>query len=62
MSEETWPSVRYGPDGASAVFQSADDVPDGWEDHPAKVKAAKGTFDHDGDGAPGGSKPRRKAG
>lgn len=32
-----WPSWRYGPDGQSQVFQSEDEVPDGWEDHPSKV-------------------------
>lgn len=57
----TWPSVRYGPNGAEAVFHSPDDVPAGWEDHPSKVKDVKpDPFDHDGDGKPGGSRPRRK--
>ena len=37
----SWPSTRYGPDGQSGVFNSADEVPKGWEDHPAKVKPAK---------------------
>jgi hypothetical protein len=38
MSEkETFPSWRYGPDGAAAVFQSADEVPEGWQDHPSLV-------------------------
>jgi hypothetical protein len=32
-----WPSWRYGPDGQAAVFNSEDDVPEGWADHPAKV-------------------------
>lgn len=53
-----FPSWRYGPDGAQAVFQSADDVPAGWVDHPSKFKSAD-PFDHDGDGKPGGSKPRK---
>lgn len=30
----TWPSWRYGPDGASGVFNSAAEVPKGWKDHP----------------------------
>lgn len=30
----TWPSWRYGPNGASGVFGSADEVPKGWKDHP----------------------------
>lgn len=67
MSGETFPSWRYGPDGQAAVFDSAEDVPAGWCEHPSEVKAAKAEapadpFDHDGDGKPGGSvpKPRRK--
>lgn len=36
----TWPSFRYGPDGASMICQSEEDVPPGWEDHPSKVKQA----------------------
>jgi hypothetical protein len=35
-----FPSFRYGPEGQSAVFQSAADVPSGWHDHPSKVKGA----------------------
>jgi hypothetical protein len=35
-----WPGWYYGPDNASAIFESADEVPEGWEDHPSKVKAA----------------------
>jgi hypothetical protein len=61
MEEQTWPSVRYGPDGAHAVFNSPDEVPKGWEDHPSKVKPPKDPFDHDGDGKPGGSRRKRKA-
>jgi hypothetical protein len=30
-----WPSVRYGPDGQSQVFKREEDVPPGWQDHPA---------------------------
>jgi hypothetical protein len=32
-----WPAWFYGPDGQSAVFESPDEVPEGWEDHPSKV-------------------------
>lgn len=39
MSDK-FPSYRYGPDGQSAVFNSAAEVPKGWEDHPSKVEAA----------------------
>lgn len=59
MSDETFPSWRFGPGGKSAVFDRAEDVPEGWADHPAKVKPTD-PFDHDGDGKPGGSRPRRK--
>lgn len=66
-----WPSWRYGPNGAAEIFERAEDVPRGWEDHPRKldannipsaseealVEAAK-TFDHDGDGRIGGSLPK----
>lgn len=53
-----WPSVRYGPGGVSQVFQSEEEVPPGWADHPSKVKSDD-PFDHDGDGKPGGSLPRK---
>lgn len=36
-----WPSMRYSPDGEAQVFQSAADVPPGWEDSPAKHEVAK---------------------
>ena len=32
-----WPSWRYGPGGAAAIFERPEDVPEGWEDHPSKV-------------------------
>lgn len=63
-----WPSWRYGPNGEARVFPRADDVPKGWEDHPSKVARPKpntasgnefAAFDHDGDGKPGGSLPKR---
>jgi hypothetical protein len=34
-----WPAWRYGPDGAKAIFNSAEEVPEGWADSPKKVKA-----------------------
>jgi hypothetical protein len=34
---QAWPAYRYGPNGQSAIFQSAEEVPDGWQDHPNKV-------------------------
>lgn len=38
--EKGFPSFRYGPDGQSAIFNSADDVPKDWFDHPSKVPGA----------------------
>ena len=38
-----WPSWRYGPAGASGIFDHESEVPAGWVDHPSKVKEAKGT-------------------
>lgn len=69
MSDETWPSWRYGPNGEARVFQSAEDVPEGWVDHPSLVRippaapvpsddafdAAADPLDHDGNGEKGGS-------
>ena len=58
---ETFPSCRYGPNGEAQVFECADDVPEGWADHPsgpfkkAKEDAPKpDPLDHDGDGRKGG--------
>lgn len=39
-SEKGFPSFRYGPDGQSAVFNSAADVPEGWHEHPSDVPGA----------------------
>lgn len=63
--EQTFPAWFYGPDGEAAVFDSADDVPKGWADHPGNAKAAVAEpkadpFDHDEDGKPGGSKPKTR--
>tara|TARA_R110000868_G_scaffold209021_1_gene458586 strand:- start:3155 stop:3400 length:246 start_codon:yes stop_codon:yes gene_type:complete len=33
-----WPGWFYGPNGESAIFKSAGEVPAGWEDAPQKVK------------------------
>lgn len=38
---QDWPSFRYGPNGESKVFQRAEDVPEGWQDSPNFVTAAK---------------------
>lgn len=37
MEKQNWPAWRYGPNGASAVFESEKDVPKGWTDHPSKM-------------------------
>lgn len=29
-----WPSCRYSRDGEARIFQSEEDVPPGWADHP----------------------------
>jgi hypothetical protein len=42
MAEEKWPSWPawyYGPGGAAAIFERADDIPAGWADAPGKVAA-----------------------
>lgn len=41
-ADEGYPSFRYGPGEKAEIFYHAADVPAGWEDHPSKVKAAKG--------------------
>jgi hypothetical protein len=50
-----WPAWASGPKGESAIFQSEDEVPAGWEHH-GKVKGGKPQLDHDKDGKAGGSK------
>jgi hypothetical protein len=50
-----WPSWRYGPNGQAEIFQSEDQVPEGWADHPSKVGAEPAVplqdDDDDDDGA-----------
>lgn len=31
----TFPAYFYGPEGQSAIFDSAEEVPSGWADHPS---------------------------
>lgn len=38
---QDWPSFRYGPNGERQVFQRPEDVPEGWQDSPNFVAAAK---------------------
>lgn len=37
MSDQ-FPGWYYGPNGESQIFNSIEEVPEGWEDHPSKVK------------------------
>lgn len=32
-----WPAWYYGPGGEGKIFDSPDDVPKGWVDHPSKA-------------------------
>lgn len=36
-----FPARYFGPNGATEVFASEADVPEGWEDHPEKVGVTK---------------------
>ena len=36
-ASNAWPKWFFGPAGASDIFESAEDVPEGWVDHPSKV-------------------------
>lgn len=38
---QDWPSFRYGPNGERQVFQRPEDVPEGWQDSPNFVQAAR---------------------
>lgn len=38
-THQSWPAWFFGPNGAKQIFQSADEVPAGWQDHPSKVGA-----------------------
>ena len=67
MTTETipgFPAWFYGPKGEAEVFQSPEQVPEGWADAPFPVEEAVAEeeapapapeFDHDGDGKPGGA-------
>jgi hypothetical protein len=45
MDDNQFPQWAYGPGGASDVFNSADEIPAGWVDHPSQVKGAPDTSD-----------------
>lgn len=35
-----FPRWAYGPGGQAQIFERAEDIPEGWEDHPSKVRVA----------------------
>jgi hypothetical protein len=35
-----YPSWKYGPGGEGQIFNSPDDVPEGWVDHPKNALPA----------------------
>ena len=39
--EQQYPCWMYGPDGQGQIFQNAEEVPNGFVDHPSKVKGAQ---------------------
>lgn len=39
--DKEFPRWYYGPDGQSKIFERGEEVPEGWEDHPSKVKEPK---------------------
>jgi hypothetical protein len=45
VDDNQFPQWAYGPDGQSDVFNSADEIPAGWVNHPSKVKGAPDTSD-----------------
>jgi len=49
-----WPAWRYGPEGASGVFQSENDVPAGWVENPNDVVEPDAPKPEDGSDAWGG--------
>ena len=76
MAERTVPTWRYHPNGEARIFQPKEDIPSGWHETreeaarppkpkpeplpPEVVAEVISKFDHDGDGKPGGSRPRKK--
>lgn len=40
-THQSWPSWRYGPDGAALLCQSEADVPEGWASSPGEYVAKK---------------------
>lgn len=40
MPDTEFPKWFYGPKGAAEVFESAEEVPEGWVEHPSKLDGA----------------------
>ena len=38
MSRPQWPAWWFGPNGEQLPFEKAEDVPQGWQDHPSKFQ------------------------
>lgn len=53
-----FPAWFYGPNGDAQIFESAEDVPQGWADAPGKAPTKP--LDGDRNGADGGSLPRKR--
>lgn len=55
-----FPTWMYRGETAK-LFREGEDIPDGWRDAPSKFNGADpARFDHDNDGAPGGSIPVKR--
>lgn len=53
-----WPAWRYGPGGKAAIFESEDDVPKDWVDHPSKAEKKPEAKSEDSPPAKRGRKPK----
>lgn len=60
MTKVLFPGYRFGPNGECELFQTADEVPEGWTRiHPANRVEPAHPLDHDGNGRKGGSRTRK---
>lgn len=44
---DQFPAFYFGPEGQSQKFESAGEVPEGWRDHPSKLRDDEGGNDGD---------------
>lgn len=51
VTKPAYRSFHYGPDGEARIFTDEADIPEGWEDHPGKVKAPAPKSDKEPDDA-----------